>query len=122
MSMRSARERGGVFWDPSGAARARGGGRRAMHEYAIPASAVAADGSEESQMFLDWNARFEELCRSVRCIDTDRLSMSQARAPHAREQEAGSIVWIESPHWRPVARCWLQAEAGSALQPSAASA
>jgi ATP-dependent helicase/nuclease subunit B len=109
------------FLDPSGAARAARRARRVMHEYAIPSSAIAADGSEESQMFLDWNARFEELCRTVRCIDADRLPMSLARASHASDQGAESIVWIESPHWRPVARRWLQAEAGPALQPSAVS-
>ena len=115
------REPGEGFLDPSGAARAARRARRAMHEYAIPASAIAADGSEESQMFLDWNARFEEYCRTVRCIDNDRLPMSLARASQAREQGAQSIVWIESPHWRPVARRWLQAEAGPALQAPAVS-
>ena len=116
------RDTGEGLLDPSGAARAARRARRAMHEYAIPAGAVAADGSDESQIFLEWNARFEERCRTVRCIDADRLPMSLAGASPMREQGAESIVWIESPHWRPVARRWLQAEAGSALPPSSVSA
>ena len=108
--------------DPSGAARAAQRARRAMHEYAIPAGAVAADGSEESQMFLEWNARFEERCRTVRCIDAGRLPMLLAGASPMRGQGADSIVWIESPHWRPVARRWLQSEAGPALPPSSVAA
>jgi len=115
------RESNEAFLDPSGAARAARRARRTMHEYAIPSSAIAADGGEESQMFLDWNARFEELCRSVRCIDADRLPLSPVRASRSRDQGAGSVVWIESPHWRPVARRWLQAHIGSALEPSAVS-
>jgi ATP-dependent helicase/nuclease subunit B len=115
------RESSEAYLDPSGAARAARRARRTMHEYAIPSNAIAADGSEESQIFLDWNARFEERCRAVRCIDADRLPMSVARASNSPEQGAGSIVWIESPHWRPVARRWLQAQAGSALEPSAVS-
>ena len=115
------RESGETYLDPSGAARAARRARRTMHEYAIPSSAIAADGSEESQMFLDWNARFEERCRSVRCIDAARLPMSMARASRLRDPQAESIVWIESPHWRPLARRWLQEQIGSALEPSAAS-
>ncbi len=115
------REPGEGFLDPSGAARAARRARRAMHEHAIPAGAVAADGGEESQVFLDWNARFEERCRAVRCIDAGCLPMSSARASHAHEHGAESIVWIESPNWRPVARRWLQTEAGPALQAPAAS-
>ncbi len=101
---------GESYLDPSGAVRAARRARRAMHEYAIPASAIAADGGEESLMFLDWNARFEERCRAVRCIDADRLPMSM--------DCASPVAWIESPHWRPVARRWLQAQIGPALEPS----
>jgi len=115
------RESSEAYLDPSGAARAARRARRTMHEYAIPARAIAADGSEESQMFLDWNARFEERCRAVRCIDADRLPMSMARTSRSPDEGAESIVWIESPHWRPVARRWLQAQAGSVLEPSAVS-
>ncbi len=112
------RESSEAFLDPSGAARAARRARRAMHEYGIPLEAIAADGGEESQMFLHWNARFEERCRAVRGIAADQLPMSAARASRAREQGAETIVWIESPHWRPVARRWLQAQAGPALAPS----
>ena len=112
------RDTGEGFLDPSGAARAARRARRAMHEYAIPAGAVAADGSEESQMFLEWNARFEDRCRMLRCIDAGRLPMSLAGASAMREQGDESIVWIESPDWRPVARRWLQTEAGPPLPPS----
>ncbi|MGO9039691.1 MAG: PD-(D/E)XK nuclease family protein [Steroidobacteraceae bacterium] len=107
------REPGEPYLDPSGAVRAARRARRAMHEYAIPPRAIAADGGEESLMFLDWNARFEERCRAVRCIDADRLPMSM--------DCASPLAWIESPHWRPVARGWLQAQIGPALEPSEAS-
>ncbi len=115
------RESSEPYLDPSGAARAARRARRAMHEYAIPRGAIAADGGEESLMFLDWNARFEERCRAVHCIDADRLPMSMARASRSSDQGTEAVVWIESPHWRPVARRWLQAQVGPALEPSGVS-
>ena len=107
------------FLEPSGAARAARRARRAMQEYGIPVSAVAAYGTEESLALLEWNARFEERCRVLDCISADRLPESLDRARTAAEN-AEPIAWIESPEWRPVARRWLQDHAGVPLQPPAA--
>jgi ATP-dependent helicase/nuclease subunit B len=108
------------FLEPSGAARAVRHARRAMLEYAIPTSAVAAFGTEESLALLEWNARFEERCRALGCISADRLLESPDRARAPAEGNAEPIAWIESPQWRPVARRWLQRHAGVPLQPPAA--
>jgi ATP-dependent helicase/nuclease subunit B len=108
------------FLEPSGAARAARRARRAMHEYAIPSSAVAAYGTEESLALLEWNARFEERCRALGCISADRLLESADRARAPAVGNAQPIAWIESPQWRPVARRWLQSHAGVPLQPPAA--
>ena len=108
------------FLEPSGAARAVRRARRAMREYAIPESAVAGYGTEESAALLDWNARFAEQCRVLRCISADELLMRADRARAGIEHSAEPIAWIESPLWRPAARRWLQSNAGVPLQPSAA--
>ncbi|MGO9513265.1 MAG: PD-(D/E)XK nuclease family protein [Steroidobacteraceae bacterium] len=108
------------FLEPSGAARAVRRARRAMREYAIPESAVAGYGTEESAALLDWNARFAEQCRVLRCISADELLMRADRGRAGIEHSAEPIAWIESPLWRPAARRWLQSNAGVPLQPSAA--
>jgi ATP-dependent helicase/nuclease subunit B len=104
------------FLEPSGAARAARRARRAMQEYAIPAGAVAAYGTEESLALLEWNARFEERCRALGCISADRLLESVDRAAAPAVENAEPIAWIESPQWRPVARRWLHSHAGVPLQ------
>ena len=98
--------------EPAGAARASRRARRALYEYGIPVRAVAehAASSEESRAFLDWNRRFDERCRQLDCISADELLPGPA-AP------AESIVWIESPVWRPMARQWLLRH-GRMLTPS----
>jgi probable DNA repair protein len=97
--------------EPAGAARAARRARRALYEYGIPLLAVAEHGTaaEESQAFLDWNRRFDELCRDLNCISADELL---GRAPPPAEP----ILWIESPVWRPMARHWLRRH-GRMLEP-----
>lgn len=89
--------------EPTGAARAARRARRAVHEYGMPLRALAqyAAGSEESQAFLEWNARFDARLRELNCVSADELL---ARTPAPLE----TLTWIESPVWRPVARHWLQ--------------
>jgi probable DNA repair protein len=89
--------------DAGGAARAARRARRTLHEYGIPLRAVEeyAAATEESQVFLGWNREFERRCRRLDCIGSDLLL---AAAPLATE----SIVWIDTPAWRPAARRWLQ--------------
>jgi hypothetical protein len=99
------------FLEPSGAARAARRAHRAMLEYGIPVSAVAAYRTEESLALLEWNRRFTERCRLLHCI-------SSAQLPPSAPVEA--IAWIDSPQWRPVARRWLQENAGAPLPPMSA--
>jgi ATP-dependent helicase/nuclease subunit B len=89
--------------DAGGAARAARRARRALHEYGIPARAVAehASASEESRVFLEWNRQFEECCRQLDCISADELLGQTLLC-------AEPITWIESLVWRPMARQWLQ--------------
>jgi ATP-dependent helicase/nuclease subunit B len=101
------------FLEPSGAARAVRRAHRAMFEYGIPLSAVAASRTEESLALLEWHRRFTERCRLLHCI-------SSAQLPPSPPDEA--IAWIESPQWRPVARRWLEENAGAALPPMSAAA
>lgn len=93
----------GEVLEPAGAARAARRARRALYEYGIPLRALAehAATSEESRVFLDWNRRFVERCRDLECISAEELL---GRTP----PPAQTLVWIESPLWRPVARQWLQ--------------
>jgi ATP-dependent helicase/nuclease subunit B len=105
------------FLEPSGAARAARRARRAIYEYDIPLSAVAAHGGEESAAFIDWNARFVERCGALNCISSDQLL--KLSDPASLDGSAPPITWIESPLWRPVARRWLERNAGEPLRPSA---
>jgi ATP-dependent helicase/nuclease subunit B len=108
------------FLEPSGAARAARRARRATHEYGIPIGAVAADGGEESAMFVEWSARFAERCRDLGCVGADELlGTADADSTHDGERDAG-VAWIESPLWRPVARRWLERHAGIPLTPTRA--
>jgi probable DNA repair protein len=102
---------GKEFLDPAGAARAARHARRALFEYGIPPQAVAAAATEESLAFLEWNRRFEQRCRDLRCVSSDQLL-------GATEPGSLRIAWIESPIWRPAARRWLQQHAARMLQPS----
>lgn len=113
------------FLEPSGAARAARRAHRAVREYGIPMTAIAADGGEESAMFQDWSARFSERCRGFGCVSADDLlgaaaADGDANFGVAATLEGGSgsgVAWIESPHWRPVARRWLELRAGVPLMP-----
>jgi probable DNA repair protein len=108
------------FLEPSGAARAAGRAHRATHEYGIPMGAVAADGGEESAMFVRWSARFAERCRDLGCMSAgDLLAAADAHSTPDGESDAG-VAWIESPLWRPVARRWLERHAGVPLKPNRA--
>jgi probable DNA repair protein len=108
------------FLEPSGAARAARRARRATHEYGIPMAEVAADGGEESAMFVEWSARFAERCRDLGCIGADDLlGGADADSTLHGESDAG-VAWIESPLWRPVARRWLERHAGASLPPARA--
>jgi ATP-dependent helicase/nuclease subunit B len=106
-----ASEAGRDLLDPGGAARAARRARRALYEYGIPLHALAehASASEESQAFLGWNREFAARCRLFDCIGSDELLALTPPPP-------ATIVWIESPAWRPVARRWLQRH-GQALLP-----
>jgi probable DNA repair protein len=104
-----AAEPGRDLLDPAGAARAARRARRTLREYAIPLQALAAGSSEEVDAFLGWNRDFEHRCRELDCISADALLIREA-APH------GSLHWIDSPHWYPAARHWLERN-GQALPP-----
>jgi ATP-dependent helicase/nuclease subunit B len=113
-------ESGPQFLEPSGAARAARRARRAMYEYGIPLGAVVAYDTEESLALLDWNERFAERCRALRCISAGQLLSAADRVRAPTGQLAEPIAWIDSPHWRPVARRWLQSNAGVPLRAAAA--
>jgi ATP-dependent helicase/nuclease subunit B len=100
--------------EPAGAARAARRARRAIREYGIPFRAVELDSAsaEESRVFLEWNRRFEERCCALGCISAAEL-LGLTKAP------AETIVWLESPVWRPMARQWLQRH-GTMLAPERA--
>ena len=87
--------------DPAGAARAARRARHTLREYDIPLQALIDDKSDEVRALLAWNQGFEQRCRELRCISADTL-ISGMEAPQ------DVISWIESPHWRPVVRRWLQ--------------
>ncbi len=106
-------ESSGQFLEPSGAARAARRAHATMLEYGIPVSVVAAYRTEESLALLEWSRRFAERCRLLHCISAAQLSPSPP---------AEAIAWIESPQWRPVARRWLQENAGVPLPPVSAAA
>jgi len=109
-------ESGCELLEPAGAARAARRARRAIYEYGIPPRAIAAHATEEAATFLEWNARFDAACRAHHCVSADEL-LTLAEQPDlfcARGSEP--IAWIESPHWRPVARRWLEHHAGAALR------
>lgn len=97
--------------DPAGAARAARRARHTLREYDIPLQALIDDESAEVQALLAWNQGFEQRCRELRCISSDTL-ITGMQAPQ------DSITWIESPHWRPVVRRWLQRH-GEMLLPQA---
>jgi probable DNA repair protein len=89
------------FLDPAGAARAARRARRTLREYDIPLQALQREPSEEVAAFLSWNRAFEDRCRELGCVSADEL-LQRADAPPS------PIDWIESPHWRPAARRWLE--------------
>ena len=97
------------YLDPAGAARAARRARRTLREYGIPLQALERERSEEAAAFLHWNEAFELRCRELGCISADEL-LSRAEKP------AAALDWIESPHWRPAARRWLEAH-GQMLLP-----
>jgi RecB family exonuclease len=107
------------FLEPSGAARAAQRARRATFEYGIPRGAINAYGTEETQAFEAWRATFESRCRELRVIGADELLGALDRSD---PRGAAAVTWIESPLWRPVARRWLERNAGAPLTPEAASA
>ena len=113
------------FLEPSGAARAAQRARRATFEYGIPRSAINAYGTEETEGFEAWRAEFESRCRELRVIAADELLGGLERADPRSEPDgdrrAVAVTWIESPLWRPVARRWLERNAGAPLLPEAAS-
>jgi ATP-dependent helicase/nuclease subunit B len=108
------------FLEPSGAARAVQRARRATFEYGIPRAAINAYGSEETEAFEAWRAAFESRCRDLRVIGADELLGGIERAPDG-DHRAGALTWIESPLWRPVARRWLERNAGTPLPAESAS-
>jgi probable DNA repair protein len=103
---------GGEFLEPGGAARSARRARRAMFEYGIPLGSLAAYPTEEALALVNWNQGFEDRTRDLGCIASDQLL--DATLPDSR-----SLVWIESPIWRPVARRWLQQHAIAVLHPAA---
>ena len=106
-------EVGQSMLEPAGAARAARRARRALYEYGIPIRAVSEHGaaSEETQAFLEWNSQFNQRLRSLNCIGSDELL---GRLQPLTE----TLVWIESPVWRPMARQWLKRH-GRCLEPHA---
>ncbi|HEY3655143.1 MAG TPA: PD-(D/E)XK nuclease family protein [Steroidobacteraceae bacterium] len=107
---------GKEFLEPAGAARAARRARRAMFEHGIPLRALAEYATEESLALLDWNQRFEERCRELNCLASDRLLSD----PLLERTPDGSraLVWIESPVWRPVGRRWLEKHGSATLMPA----
>ncbi|HLZ98086.1 MAG TPA: hypothetical protein VKP66_09040, partial [Steroidobacteraceae bacterium] len=102
---------GGEFLEPGGAARSARRARRALFEYGIPIESLAAYPTEETLALVNWNRDFEERCRDLGCIASDRLL-------GAMPADSGNLVWIESPLWRPVARAWLQRSTIAMLHPA----
>lgn len=98
------------FLDPAGAARAARSAHRAAREHGIPMSEIAADGGEESTLFVQWSTLFAERCRELGCVAADDLFGMDA----VRDERIG---WIESPLWRPVARHWLERAGGEPMAP-----
>jgi probable DNA repair protein len=107
--------------EPAGAARAARRARRAMAEYGIPLQAIAAHGTEETTALLEWSTRFAQRCRDLGCIGSDQL-LADLAGRGRDGHDAGTLCWIESPEWRPVARRWLGAHAGAPLEPCSADA
>jgi ATP-dependent helicase/nuclease subunit B len=108
------------FLEPSGAARAARRARRTAFEYGIARSAINAYGTEETEAFEAWRAAFESRCRALRVIGADELLGGLDRPPDG-DHRATAVTWIESPLWRPVARRWLERNAGTPLPPESAS-
>jgi len=86
--------------DPGSAARLARRARRTVIEYGIPWSAVAAHPAEETEVFLQWVAQYDERCRALNCVSSEDLT---GRLP----AQPGRVFWMESPAWRPVVRGWL---------------
>jgi probable DNA repair protein len=108
-------ELGREFVDPAAGARAARRARGIVSEYGIPFGVLEFEPSVETQAFLQWNAEFERRCRAFGCVSVDTLLPSAAPPP------AGTMAWIESPAWRPMARQWLLRN-GRPLQPQDAPA
>jgi ATP-dependent helicase/nuclease subunit B len=111
---------GDQFLEPAGAARSARRARRAMFEYGIPVSALAEYATEESLALLNWNRKFEERCRELNCIASDQLLSD--RMIERAAVDSRSLLWIESPIWRPVARRWLETCAVESLPPAVVAA
>jgi probable DNA repair protein len=86
--------------DPAAAARLARRARRTVIEYGIPWSALAAYPSEETEVFLQWTASYDERCRALGCISSDDLTGRLEANPER-------LCWMESAAWRPAARAWL---------------
>jgi probable DNA repair protein len=104
-------ESGREFLEPNGAARSARRARRALCEYGIPTSTLAEYATEESLALLNWNRRFEERCKDLKCTASDRLL-------ELIPIDSRSLVWIESPIWRPMARRWLEKNCAAMLSPA----
>lgn len=74
--------------DPGIAARLAQRARRSVIEYAIPWRAVSAQGSAETEIFLEWNRQFEERCRSLNCFTVDDVP-GRIEPPRQRHHVAG---------------------------------
>jgi probable DNA repair protein len=94
--------------DPGTAARMARRARRTVIEYGIPWSAVAAHPSEETEVFLQWVASYDERCRALGCISSDDLTYVGTQPER--------LFWLESAAWRPMARAWLSRH-GTSLAP-----
>lgn len=103
------------FLEPAGAVRAAWRARRALYEYGIPRDAVAASGTDEARVLLQWDRDYAARCRALGCIGRDDWLGHVAQSPEP-------VAFIESPIWRPVALRWLQAHGRRMLLPVAASA
>jgi len=108
------------FLEPSGAARAAQRARRATFEYGISRGAIRAYGTEETEAFETWASAFESRCRELWVMGADELLGGLDRLSSGGGC-AAAVTWIESPLWRPVARRWLERNAGVPLIPEAAS-
>jgi probable DNA repair protein len=108
-------EAGREFLEPAGAARAARRARRAMVEYGIPSKALAEYATDESHALLDWNRRFEQRCKDLKCVASDQLL-------DCTLMDSRTLVWTESPIWRPVARRWLEKNGTAMLPPVEAAA